>query len=78
LRDCLLGPADVAALLQAGLASVMKESSGVQLNQRVVLVDLPTLSTDKDISDIQEWGIPNTIDFIAASFVRKTSDVHKI
>jgi pyruvate kinase len=34
--------------------------------------------TEKDISDIVEWGIPNNIDFIAASFVRKASDVHKI
>lgn len=37
LGDCLLGPADVAALLQAGLASVMKGSSVVQLNQRMLL-----------------------------------------
>merc|ERR1711935_408293 len=42
-----------------------------------VVVNLPTL-TDKDISDIVEWGIPNKIDFIAASFVRKASDVLKI
>lgn len=37
LGDCLLGPADVAILLQAGLASVMKGSSVVQLNQRMLL-----------------------------------------
>lgn len=34
--------------------------------------------SEKDIKDIVEWGIPNKIDFIAASFVRKASDVHKI
>jgi pyruvate kinase len=34
--------------------------------------------TEKDIKDILEWGVPNKIDFIAASFVRKASDVTKI
>jgi pyruvate kinase len=38
---------------------------------------LPTL-TEKDIDDIVNWGIPNQVDFIAASFVRKAADVHKI
>jgi pyruvate kinase len=47
------------------------------MNLPGVVVDLPTL-TEKDISDIVEWGIPNKIDFIAASFVRKASDVTKI
>ena len=47
------------------------------MNLPGVIVDLPTL-TDKDINDIKEWGIPNGVDFIAASFVRKASDVHKI
>jgi len=44
------------------------------MNLPGVIVDLPTL-TEKDIKDITEWGIPNNIDFIAASFVRKASDV---
>jgi len=47
------------------------------MNLPGVVVNLPTL-TEKDISDITEWGIPNKIDFIAASFVRKASDVLKI
>jgi len=47
------------------------------MNLPGVIVDLPTL-VEKDIKDIQEWGIPNDIDFIAASFVRKASDVTKI
>lgn len=47
------------------------------MNLPGVIVDLPTL-TDKDIKDIVEWGIPNNIDFIFASFVRKASDVEKI
>lgn len=47
------------------------------MNLPGVVVDLPTL-TEKDIDDIKNWGIPNQIDFIAASFVRKASDIHKI
>lgn len=42
-----------------------------------VVVDLPTL-TDKDVEDLVEWGIPNEIDVIAASFVRKGSDLDEI
>ena len=42
-----------------------------------VVVDLPTI-TEKDREDILGWGVPNGIDFIAASFVRKGSDVSYI
>lgn len=37
LGDSLLGPQDVAILFQAGLTSVMKSSTVVQLNQRMLL-----------------------------------------
>lgn len=37
LGDSLLGPQDVAILLQSGLTSVMKSSTVVQLNQRMLL-----------------------------------------
>lgn len=39
-----------------------------------VVVDLPTL-TEKDKEDILQWGVPNQIDMIALSFVRKGSDL---
>lgn len=42
-----------------------------------VVVDLPTL-TKKDEEDLVQWGLPNDIDFIAASFVRKGSDITNI
>ncbi|GBG88285.1 hypothetical protein CBR_g46851 [Chara braunii] len=42
-----------------------------------VVVDLPTIGT-KDREDILGWGVPNSIDFIAASFVRKGKDVINI
>ncbi len=40
------------------------------MNLPSAVVDLPTL-TDKDKDDIVNFGIPQGIDFIAASFVRK-------
>lgn len=42
-----------------------------------VVVDLPTL-TEKDKEDILQWGIPNKIDIIALSFVRKGSDLKEV
>ncbi|PRQ34636.1 putative pyruvate kinase [Rosa chinensis] len=42
-----------------------------------VVVDLPT-STEKDKEDIINWGIPNKIDMIALSFVRKGSDLVEV
>jgi pyruvate kinase len=47
------------------------------MNLPGVVVDLPTL-TEKDVDDIVNWGIKNDIDLIAASFVRKASDVQYI
>eukprot|EP00958_Prasinococcus_capsulatus_P028915 scaffold7228_cov523-Prasinococcus_capsulatus_cf.AAC.14 len=47
------------------------------MNLPGVKVDLPTL-TEKDIDDIQNWGLKNDIDFVAASFVRKGSDLDTI
>lgn len=47
------------------------------MNLPGVIVDLPTL-TSKDEEDLIKWGLPNDIDFIAASFVRKGSDVTNI
>ena len=44
------------------------------MNLPGVIVDLPTL-TEKDISDIKDWGCKHNVDFIAASFVRKATDV---
>ncbi|KAL8096660.1 putative pyruvate kinase, cytosolic isozyme [Apium graveolens] len=42
-----------------------------------VIVDLPTL-TEKDKDDILNWGVPNKIDIIALSFVRKGSDLKEV
>ena len=47
------------------------------MNLPGVVVDLPTL-TEKDVTDIKDWGCKHGVDFIAASFVRKASDVANI
>lgn len=53
-----------------------KVSSKKGVNLPGVVINLPAI-TDKDISDIK-FGIEQGIDFIAASFVRKASDVLEI
>lgn len=52
----------------------LKASKGV--NMPGVRVNLPPV-TEKDVADI-EFGIKNGVDFIAASFIRKASDVLEI
>lgn len=52
--------------------AVLGEKKNVNLPG--VIVDLPTL-TEKDKEDILGWGVPNKIDIIALSFVRKGSDL---
>merc|ERR1719473_1245509 len=44
------------------------------MNLPGVKVDLPVLG-EKDINDIKNFGIPNGVDFIAASFVQSAEDV---
>ncbi len=53
-----------------------KVSSKKGVNLPGVIINLPAI-TDKDIADIK-FGIEQGIDFIAASFVRKASDVLEI
>jgi pyruvate kinase len=47
------------------------------MNLPGAVLDLPTL-TEKDKQDLIEFGIKQNVDFIAASFVRKASDVEFI
>lgn len=67
---------------ELGLARCRCENSAVlgerkNVNLPGVVVDLPTL-TEKDKEDILEWGVPNKIDMIALSFVRKGSDLVEV
>jgi pyruvate kinase len=47
------------------------------MNLPGVLVDLPTF-TEKDTDEIVNFGIKHDVDYIAASFVRKTTDVNNL
>ena len=67
---------------KAGTVQVRCENSaklGERKNMNLpgVNVDLPTI-TEKDRTDLIDWGVKNKVDFIAASFVRKGSDVDYI
>jgi pyruvate kinase len=67
---------------ELGLVQVRCENSAVlgerkNVNLPGVVVDLPTL-TEKDKEDIMAWGVPNKIDMIALSFVRKGSDLVQV
>ena len=59
LGDCLLGPQDVAILLQSGLTSVMKSSTVVQLNQRMLLDLICTQPRSFAIAVLAEIGMPS-------------------
>ncbi|KAK6289039.1 hypothetical protein POUND7_000580 [Theobroma cacao] len=67
---------------ELGLVHCRCENSAVlgerkNVNLPGVVVDLPTL-TEKDKEDILQWGVPNKIDIIALSFVRKGSDLVEV
>jgi pyruvate kinase len=47
------------------------------MNLPGIKVNLPTL-TEQDENDIVEFGIKKGIDIIAASFIRKSSDIEEI
>jgi hypothetical protein len=58
LGDSLLGPQDVAILLQAGLASAMKASTVVQLNQRMLLDLMASQPSSYASAVLAEIGTP--------------------
>jgi len=60
LGDSLLGPQDVAILLQAGLTSVMKGSTVVQLNQRMLLDLMASQPRTFAIAVLAELGTPGS------------------
>ncbi|KFM26819.1 Pyruvate kinase, cytosolic isozyme [Auxenochlorella protothecoides] len=66
-----------AGTVRARCLNSAKLGERKNVNLPGVIVDLPTL-TDKDIDDLQNWGVPNEIDLVAASFVRKGSDLDYI
>jgi pyruvate kinase len=68
------------AMVLACAAQVMNSAVlGERKNMNLpgVVVDLPTI-TAKDEDDLVNFGLPQNIDMVAASFVRKASDIHAI
>merc|ERR1719487_631522 len=55
------------------------QSIGERKNMNLpnVKVDLPVLQP-KDIDDLQNFGVPHKVDYIAASFVQSAADIHFI
>ena len=69
---------DVAAgTVQVRCENSAKLGERKNMNLPGVNVNLPTI-TDKDRDDLINWGVKNKVDFIAASFVRKGSDLDYI
>ncbi len=66
-----------ATLLRSNLHLSASGSERKNCNLPGVIVDLPTI-TEKDTEDLLDWGVPNQVDFVAASFVRKGTDVSAI
>lgn len=66
-----------AGTVQARCENGAKLGERKNMNLPGVVVDLPTI-TDKDKHDLVEWGVKNNVDFVAASFVRKGSDLDNI
>jgi len=58
LGDSLLGPCDVAILLQAGLTSSLKSSTVVQLNQRMLLDLIASQPNSFAVAVLAEIGTP--------------------
>jgi pyruvate kinase len=68
----------VTEVREASVMALVKNSAAFghtkNMNLPGAVVDLPTL-TERDIADLQQWGLVHQVDFIAASFVRKGSDI---
>ena len=73
--------AEVKALLPAGVIVKVLNSAKIgekkNMNLPGVIVDLPTI-TEKDRNDLVNFGCKYGVDMIAASFVRKASDIDVI
>lgn len=69
---------EVTEVKESSVLALVKNNANFgntkNMNLPGAIVDLPTL-TDKDIGDLQNFGVAYGVDFIAASFVRKASDI---
>jgi len=72
---------EVVEIFDGGVNVIVKNNCKLgekkNMNLPGAIIDLPTL-TEKDEDDIIEFGLKKGIDLIAASFVRKDSDIEYI
>lgn len=68
---------DAAGEVTTRIENDAKIGERKNMNLPGVVVDLPTF-TESDIKDIVEFGVKHQVDFIAASFVRKESDIQNL
>ncbi len=66
-----------AASVLVRVCNNVKIGEKKNMNLPGVIVDLPTI-TEKDKSDLVDFGVHYNVDMIAASFVRKASDIATI
>ena len=71
----------MTAVLAASVVCKVENDQSIgerkNMNLPNVKVDMPVLAA-KDIDDIQKWGVPRNVDFVAASFVQSAADVQFI
>lgn len=72
---------EVSEIFDGGVKVIVKNNAKLgekkNMNLPGAIIDLPTL-TEKDEDDIVDFGLKRGIDLIAASFVRKASDIEYI
>lgn len=72
---------EIVELLDKAVKCLIKNSTKLGERKNVnlpgVQVNLPVLQ-EKDVLDLQKFGIPNGVDFVAASFVQSKEDVELI
>lgn len=84
-QDVLVADGSLTCQVKEIMADSIKVTclNGCKLGERKnmnlpgVIVDLPTL-TEKDEKDLVDFGVKHNVDFVAASFVRKASDLDYI
>jgi pyruvate kinase len=73
--------AEVLEILPNGVRVILKNGAKLgekkNMNLPGIIVDLPTI-TEQDEDDLCDFGLKYNVDFVAASFVRKASDVEYI
>jgi len=73
----LISPPSLPPSLPSQVQNTASIGERKNMNLPGAIVNLPTL-TEKDVADLTDFGVPQNVDFIAASFVRKGADIDYI